>query len=478
MLITFIDPPNLLAKSNIERVFGCTYSLYPFPNIFSLYNAAVLEEEGYQVRYLDMANQGWGRRRLVNFFKQDLSDVYVFHSVNLSIKSDLRVHQEIRAVNKQAFIIFCGPAPTFFSEVFLKDERTFCLRGETEVSILELIRCLDRKEDPSTVKGVSYQNRSGVIHNPWQPLVDNLDRLPYPARHLTKRYIYYNPKLSKGPFTAMETSRNCCYRCLFCVPNSASFACELEYRKNNSNRKPPTRLRSAENVVSEFKLLKSQGYKSISIIDDQFLWDKERTIKICRAIKDLNMHWGCLARADHLSAEITKHLAEAGCRYVDIGVESFNQDTLNYIRKDTKVEMIYRAVHLLKRYGILAKINIILGCSPHQSKDDINSDLKKAKELDVDAVMFSIATPFPGTEFYRLAKENRWFVKGDYYPQSVQMKAIISYPKLSNRELEQLIRRANLSFYFSPRFIKKNLLGMLSLRRFYTALKALKRKFF
>ena len=478
MLITFVDPPNLLGKSNIERVFGCTYSLYPFPNIFSLYNAAILEENGYEVKYIDMANQGWRISKLRKFFKEDKSNVYVFHSVNLSIRSDLDVYERIRRFNDQVFLIFCGPAPTFFSEVFLKDEKTFCVRGEAELTILELINCLNEKKDLSVVKGISYRQAGEVVHNQPRPLIDNLDRLPHPARHLLKKEIYYNPKLSKRPFTVVETSRNCSYRCLFCVPNSGSFACELEYRKYNADKKPPTRLRSAENVISEFRLLKSQGYRSISVIDDQFLWQKDRTIKICRGIEDLAIQWGCLARADHLTEEIIQHMAQAGCRYVDIGVESFNQGTLDYIRKDIKVEKILQAVSILKKCGILAKINIILGCSPHQSQEDIKKDISRAKQLDVDAVMFSIATPFPGTEFYQRAKEKNWFVKGDYYPESVQMKAVVSYPKLSNRELERLVRRANLSFYFSPRFMKKNLLGILSLRRFYLALKALKRKFF
>ena len=92
--------------------------------------------------------------------------------------------------------------------------------------------------------------------------------------------------------------------------------------------------------------------------------------------------------------------------------------------------------------------------------------------------MFSIATPFPGTEFYRLAEEKHWFSDGGYRPESVQMRSIISYPGLSNRELNRIVRQANLRFYFSGRFIKNNLKSVLRPRNFYQALRALKRKFF
>jgi radical SAM superfamily enzyme YgiQ (UPF0313 family) len=311
-----------------------------------------------------------------------------------------------------------------------------------------------------------------------RPLIKDLDKLPFPARHLLKKEIYYNPKLPQKPFTVMQTSRNCPYRCIFCVPNALSFAVELEYKRYNEDKKPPIRLRSAESVIKEFKELSDQGYKSVSIIDDQFLWDKKRTLEICQGIKDLGIEWGCLARADHLDEETIKALSEANCRYVDMGVESFKQEILDDIKKDLKVEKIYEAVKLLKKYNILTKINLILGSSSLQTKRDIREDIRKAKSLDVDAVMFSIATPFPGTEFYKRAKENNWFIKGEYFPESVQMKAIISYPGLCYKELNYLIKFANLSFYLSPKFIKKNIKHIFNFRYFLNVLKALKRKFF
>ena len=113
-----------------------------------------------------------------------------------------------------------------------------------------------------------------------------------------------------------------------------------------------------------------------------------------------------------------------------------------------------------------------------QTKEVMEEDIRKAKRLNVDAVMFSLATPFPGTEFYRLAKENKWFIDGDYHAESVQSKTIISYPGLSNKELNWIIKRANLSFYFSLRFVMRNLKRLGSPLNFCRGLIALKRKFF
>jgi radical SAM superfamily enzyme YgiQ (UPF0313 family) len=479
MKITFIEPPSLDRKPAVERVFGCTFSLYPIPNIFSLTSAALLEKSGFEVVYIDMATEKWGRKRFEDFLKKDSSEVYLLHSVNLSISNDLQAHGLLRSLRKDVFILFAGPAPTYSPKDFLKDEKTIVVRGEPEVTLLELMTYLNAGgNDLSKIAGISFLKGREIIDNPSRALIENLDSLPFPARHLLRRNLYYNPKLKGMPFTAMQTSRNCSYSCIFCVPNSGNFARELEYRRYNQNKKPPVRMRSASSVVSEFALLKGQGYRAVSIIDDQFLWDNQRTREICSGIKDMDMEWGCLARADHITEENALLLAQAGCRYVDLGVESFDQSVLDDVRKNLKGEKIPEAVRILKKQKILVKINLILGISPLQTPEGIKQDIRMAKRLDVDAVMFSIATPFPGTEFYSRAISNKWLSGKGYRPESVQNRAIIDYPALSSRQLNLLVKQANLSFYFRPRIIIKNIGRIFNPFWLWRALVAMRRKFY
>lgn len=478
MRITFIDPPVLAGKRAVERVFGCTYSLYPIPNIFALSNAALLEKNGFAVHYFDMANEGWSQQKFKRFLLSDGSDIYVLHSVNLSEKNDLSCAEMMRTFRKNSLLVFTGPAPTYFVERFLKDKNTLIVRGESELTLLELVKTLDKRQETNQIAGISFKKNGNIMHNPARPLIENLNDLPFPARHLANKNLYCNPKLLQLPFTALQTSRNCSYRCLFCVPNSFNFAVELEYRRYHQNRKPPVRVRSASSVIEEFASLKANGYRSVSIIDDQFLWEEARTISICEGISKLGMEWGCLARADRISEKIVRYLAAAHCRYVDIGVESFNQAVLDDIRKDLKIPQIEAAIFLLKKYAIGVKINLVFGVSPLQNKAVIERDISWAKKLNVDAVMFSLATPFPGTDFYQRAYDNRWFIGKDYYSESVQQKSIISYPDMPGEKLERLVKKANLSFYFRPRVFKKNLGKFFRLKNLFVTLRALKRKFF
>jgi lipopolysaccharide/colanic/teichoic acid biosynthesis glycosyltransferase/uncharacterized Fe-S cluster-containing MiaB family protein len=479
MIITFIDPSifyNNKRIRSVERVFGCNYTQYPFPNIISLTAAALLKNRGYKINYIDAATLGWSKKKLEEFIKYDKSDVYSIHSVNLSKENDIGIGKIIRSIKNDAIIVYTGPSPTFTPEDFIFDEKVFVIRGEIEFTFIELLQKLNNL---SSVKGISYRENNKVIHNQTREYIKNLDELPFPLRELVNNKIYFNPKFGYGPWTVMLTSRGCSYRCIYCVPNSLSFARELEYKRDKKNVfvKPPVVKRSASSIIEEFKLIKKQGYKTISIIDDNFIWDKESIIKICKGIKDLNLRWGCLSRADHIDEEIAYYLSYSGCKYVDIGVESFDQQVLDYIKKDLKVEKIYDAIKILKKYNIDVKLNILFGASPYQTKESMYNDIEIVRKLRPNAVMFSIVSPFPGTVYYEIVKENKWFRNGDYRPVYIQQEADVNYPNLQAEELEKIIKYATRKYYISISFILNNI-DKIRLNSILHSLIALKRKIF
>ena len=473
MKITFLVPPPI--DGNIpERVAGCAYLLYYVPNIFLLNAAAVLEKEGFEVKYIETTIKKWDRGYFLAFLREDLSDVYCFYSVNLSQNTDFQALKNIREIRKNVPIVFFGPASSDRPAEFVVDENTYVVRGEPEYTMLELVRALEAKSNIKGIKSVSFRSNAEILHNVNREPIEDLDALPFPARHLLEeRDVYYNPKLGKRPFTAVCTSRGCSYRCIYCVPSSLSFSRELEY-KHHVGKKPPVRKRSPKNIIEEFKLLKSQGYKAVNVQDDQFVWGEERTVKICEGIKALDIVWGCSARSDHLNEPIVKAMAAAQCKFIDLGVESFNQEILDYVKKDIDVKKNEEAIKLVKKYGINAKINIMFGASPLETTATIKKNMEEVKRLKVDQVMYNIANPFPGTEFYKIAKENKLFVYGDYKPVNVAKEANIAYPHLGKTDLENAVRRANFEFFLTPRFILKNIRRLGSL----DSLKAMFRKLF
>jgi len=475
--VTFLDPPVERGQRIPERVFGCTYGLYPIPNIFLLYSAAVLQDEGHQVRYVNGPGEKLTSDGLKEFLMEDNSDVYVMYSVYLSREIDLKTCRIICELHPEAIVIFIGPAPTYNPEDYLLSDKSIVVRGEPEFTLANLIGSID---DPSGINGISYLKAGLPVHNqPAEPLED-LDILPYPARHLLDEKSYFNPKFqsrNEGRFTALLTSRGCPYRCIYCVPNSLSFAREIEYRKA-MEKKPPYRARSADNVIAEFRMLKEQGYGQVSVIDDEFAISKDRAHRICDGLEGMGISWGCLSRADSLDEELIRHMSAAGCDYIDIGVESFDQAILDDVRKDLDVETIEKSIVLLKQAGIMAKLNILIGSSPLETIKTIRNTVDHALSLKPDSIMFGICNPFPGTEMYSIAKNSGYFTKGDYYPVDVQKESTISLPHVSKAELEREVRRANRRFFLSPRFILGNLYRLGSPRSFGRGVMALMRKLF
>jgi len=269
MKITFIDPPVLTGNRSPERVFGCTYGLYSIPNIFLLTVAAVLRNKRHDVNYVNMPLKGYNEKKFVDFLKKDLSEVYCFYSVNLAKKNDILALELIRKERGNIPVLFMGPGPTYDTKHYLKDYFCFVIRGEPDNVVGELISNLNH---PELVKGISYLKEGRVVDNPTAGLVNNLDELPIPARDLVNQNDYFNPKLGTSPFTAIVTSRGCPYRCLYCVPNSLSFATEIEHKRSTNKKfKPRYRVYSAPRVIQEFELLKEQGYKAVSILDDELL---------------------------------------------------------------------------------------------------------------------------------------------------------------------------------------------------------------
>lgn len=480
MKISFLIPPSFDNRQPAERSAGCTRVTYLFPNIYELSAAAVLEASGRdEVEYHDFVYSKADREKFETFLAQDDSDIYLMWTVNLSIDTDLEAIKIIRSKRGRVPVILLGPGPTHFIKKCLPDSDVFIVRGEPEATLPELVEALRTNQELNNIKGISYINAAGeIVNNPPRPLIKDLDALPFPARHLLKEQEYHNPKLKVTPYATVLTSRNCPFGCIYCVPSSLTFAREIEFRKANNNRKPTIGFRSPESVGKEIEMLAEQGVKAIGFMDDNFIWNEERTRALCEIMKKHGIVWGCQARVDAITEPIAKMLSESGCKYVDLGIESFDDEILKYIKKGITVNDIYNAIAILKKYKVPVKLNVLIGSSPLETKETVRHTLREAKKLKVDQVMFNIVSPFPGTEFYKLCKENGWLTTPDYVPTDVQRESILNLPNLSAREMEKLLFRNNLAYFLSPSFVVKQVRRFRSFGEFKHAFKALKIKLF
>ena len=455
MKICLLIPPAKAPDRVPERVYGCTFTYYKQPALPMLYVASVLEQAGHTVVLRDFTDRNdWDA--FLSFLGSDAHDVYVFHTVLLAESIDLRATRAILE-RTSAKVVFFGPHPTLKPKEFLLDDRCFVARGEAEFVIRDLVAALG-SGDPSTVKGVSYLRKGEMIETGTAGVIQDLDSLPIPARHLLDpaQDDSFNPKLPYRPVTLVLTSRGCRFRCYYCVPNAISWARELEWKRFQGGAKPPVMLRSPQNIVEEFRAVKAQGYQAVSIVDDMFLFGgKQRVLELCAGLETVGLPFGGLARCDLiLDDEMVAALARAGCKYMDLGIESLDQGVLDGIRKDMDVTKVRKAIDLLNKHGIEPKANIMFGATPKETRETIGRTIGTISSYPLNYCMFLIATPFPGTEFSAQAKAGGWVtpeiddLENNLSPTD---HSLVSYSHLGKKDLESAIKRANRRFYLSPR---------------------------
>jgi len=456
--IDLIIPPAKSADRVPERVYGCTFTYYKHPELPMLYVASVLAKAGHEVLFKDFTDTNlWNE--FSEYINRNNHDIYICHTVLLAEGIDIRAAKYILE-NTDSKVIFFGPQPTLKPINFLLNERCYVVRGEAEFIIRDLIKGIEINKFDN-IKGISYLKDGEMVETESYGVIEDLDSLPFPARCLIedKKNAYFNPKLKDRPVTLVLTSRGCSFRCYYCVPNAISWARELEWKRFHHGKKPPVKLRSPQNIVEEFKSIKTQGYKAVSVVDDLFLFGgKKRIMEICHGLKDVSLPFGILARCDLiLDDEMVKTLADAGCKYIDLGIESLDQKVLDDIKKDMDVATVKRAIDLLNKYGIEPKANIMFGASSVETRESAEMTIKEVCHLPINYCMFSIATPFPGTEFAEKARKEDWAVKPEINDLETNLspteKALVSYPDLPKEELERIVKKANRRFYLNPKRI-------------------------
>jgi len=275
--------------------------------------------------------------------------------------------------------------------------------------------------------------------------MDNIDGL-LPARDLLDMNAYRHLEMGRRKMTSILTSRGCPFGCSFC--------CSTEF----SGRK--WRARSPEKVVDEIEdIVGNYGFNGIAFLDDNFTLDPDRVIRICEEImrRGIDIYWWCFSRADTLlkNEAMVAKMAEAGCRYIFIGFESRHQKTLDSYNKKTTDIMAKDVTNLLKKHRISVHGSFIIG-NLDETREMVMDTIRYAKEVNPQAVQFTILTPYPGTQLYDNVKDRIISRDWDLYDC---LHSVISTDHLSRNDLEGLLKKAYVSFYLSP---GKVMAGLLS----------------
>jgi len=225
-------------------------------------------------------------------------------------------------------------------------------------------------------------------------------------------------------------------------------------------------------------LLKEKyNIRELIFYDDSFTLDRERIIKFCGLLieKNINIKWKCETRVNLVDQDLLQLMKKAGCYLIGYGIESGNQRILNMLQKGITLENVKKAVEITKKAGIEILGYFMIGV-PGESEREIKETIEFAKSLDVDYAQFSIATAFPETELYQMAKARNKIPRGweNAFYALGGTKKIVSLCDLDSQTLQNYLRTAYRSFYFRPSYLKKKLLEIKSPKILWRYLKGLK----
>ena len=457
--VLLFTPPAVTFKDRID--------INPLPPLGLGYLGAVLEENGIEAKIVDCLIEGWDKR--VEISKDEIRIGLSFDEIEKIIRTygpDIvgvnnlftkqrdnahKIYEITKKVDSNIITIAGGAHPTVMPELVLSDVNVdYLVLGEGERTLMDLVHLIEDKCDISSLDGVGYREKDKIKISPKKRFIEDLDALPFPARHLLNMEKYFGLKSSHGDrrkkrFSPIITSRGCPAKCSFCSAYAVwgrGFRC-----------------RSPENVIREIKHIKAKyGIEEIMFEDDNLTLNPKRAEAIFDGImrEGLNLEWDTPngIAAWTLSENLINKMRRSGCRRINFAIESGNQYVLdNIIKKPLNLEKVKPLVKYAKKIGLNVGIFLVVGM-PNETEEQIWDSFRLAAELGIFTPHISIATPYPGSELYDICKEQKYlhpdFSLDDLYIRSFA----ISTEELDEKKLKKIL--SNGERYLLISFLKNS----------------------
>ncbi len=414
------------------------------PPIGLAYVAAALEKAEFEVTLID----NYLFNKPVKYIQSEVKKLEPeIVGVSCSSNTYQRAVETAKAV-KEAYssckLVVGGPHPSIMPESMLQHpEIDYVVMGEGERAMTQLTTRITSKRDDlelATIPGIAYRSKGKVVKNP-PKFIENLDEVPYPARHLLPMHLYDRAAyfLENKPIDVMNVIRGCPFNCTWCNVQEIWGSVSRSF--------------SPKRIVDEMEHLnKTYGTKGVYFVGDNFTINKERTIEICKQMQEhkIDMEWACDTGVDLISRNVLKAMKAAGCKTIWFGVESGVPAILEKINRGLTVEQAIKAFQLCKEEKIETGISLMLGI-PGETVKDMETTFKFAKKLDPDWHQFNVFIAYPGCKLYEEVLE-----KG-LYDRIEDFLAYVKTEDFNYGKLIEIQRQFHTNFNKSPKRILKKI---------------------
>lgn len=380
-----------------------------------------------------------------------------------------------KELNPRVKLIVGGPHASMAREQLLEcSDIDIVAFGEGEDTLVELLSAIKNGDSLNGIAGTIARENGEIIINPARPLIENLDELVFPHQFADKILIDYE-QYPKWAFAGIFATRGCPFGCTFCGS------------KNIWSRK--ARFRSAQNVANEVKLLQELGVKEFRFDDDTFGISRKYITELCGSIKAVvpGMNWHSEIHTNLVDDETIGMMRDAGCSLIQIGIESGSNKMLKIIKKGCTIESSLEACKTIKKHGIQLQTFFIVGF-PDETEETLLETKQAIEKVEADYLIYSIFTPYPGTEDFDKCKEYG-LVDDDFdvtvfnhqSPENCFCKNIdpVRFRELIS-EIEKMVDKMNVNWYYRAinkliKLMPRKLRYRISDSRFMDSLRRIKR---
>jgi len=383
-----------------------------------LYIAAVLEQAGHEVEVISLLAHpipaSWPR-----------ADLYAMGFTTPQVGAVKGLLQLIRAQYHSAHVLAAGPHPTARPWQTLQMGFDSALLGEGELTILDVV------QDLPDLRPV-YQGR----------MVEDLDSVPLPARHLIPREDLFNDATAvfrgghqDGHVTSIMGSRGCPNKCAFC--SNPLYACK-------------TRFRSAANIVVELQEMAAQGVTCFKFQDDTFTIRPEPVIALGQACVEA-FGPGAIAtrmntRVNTFPERIIPALKQLNLEVAAFGIESGSQSVLNAVRKGITIAQAERSLRLAHDAGFLTLGLFVFGM-PGENAETVDETIEfwRRNRPYMDTANLAVFVPYPGCDIAERPHHYRMHILDHDWNRYwiVQKETILALPyDVSFQEMLDLKQRS------------------------------------
>lgn len=353
--------------------------------------AAISRQAGYDVRIFDVDADPMDIDRAADVVRSFDPSFLVATASLATLNSD---SEWIRNLSERLSKPICLKTfirePAILQELLAKSKAPFAMVGEPDFEFLNIL-------DGRSAKGTARLDpRGNVTVDPYLP-IECLDDLPFAARDLLPHERYHYPLLGSG-LTTMQTSRGCPYPCGYYCPYPM-----VEGKK--------WRPMTPDRIVREMRAVeKERQIRKILFRDATFTLNRDRILDMCSQLisERISIDWWCETRADLLDSQLLERMAAAGCRGINVGVESGNEDMIQSIgKRGLTLERLGESRREAARLGIRMHFLMQVGL-PGETRRTLIDTLDLLQNLRPDTVGLTYTTPYPGTDLHRDATSKGW----------------------------------------------------------------------